>query len=88
MRNVVAGAQFRCDAKLAKPRGKDMTKLREAITLLAEGTGLPAGYKDHPLGGPWKHHRDCHGEPDWLRIYKLDGDGLDLVRTGAHSDLF
>jgi mRNA-degrading endonuclease YafQ of YafQ-DinJ toxin-antitoxin module len=41
MRNVVAGAQFRRDAKLAKRRPKDMAKLREAIALLAEGTGLP-----------------------------------------------
>jgi mRNA interferase YafQ len=88
MRNVVAGAQFRRDAKLAKRRGKDMTKLREAIAHLAEGTGLPPWYKDQPLGGPWKHHRDCHLEPDWLLIYKIDGDDLYLVRTGTHSDIF
>jgi mRNA interferase YafQ len=44
--------------------------------------------RDHPLGGDWKHHRDCHIEPDWLLIYKLDGDDLYLVRTGTHSDLF
>ena len=40
------------------------------------------------LGGDWKHHRDCHIEPDWLLIYKIDGDDLYLVRTGTHSDIF
>ena len=45
-------------------------------------------YRDHSLGGNWKHHRDCHIEPDWLLIYKIDGEDLYLVRTGKHSDLF
>ena len=34
------------------------------------------------------HFRDCHIEPDWILIYKIDGDDLHLVRTGTHSDLF
>nr|WP_321478108.1 type II toxin-antitoxin system YafQ family toxin [uncultured Paludibaculum sp.] len=36
----------------------------------------------------WKHFRDCHIEPDWLLIYRIDGEDLPLVRTGTHSDLF
>ena len=48
---------------------------------------MPPRYKDHPPGGDWKHFRDCHIEPDWLLIYKIDGDDLHLVRTGTHSDL-
>jgi len=88
LRNLISGAQFRRDAKLAEKRGKDMAKLREAIRLLAEGSPLPPRYKDHSLGGDWKSYRDCHIEPDWLLIYKIDGDDLFLVRTGTHSDLF
>ena len=88
MRNPISGTQFRRDVKLAQKRGKDMAKLREAILLLIEGSSLPPRYKDHPLGGEWKHFRDCHIEPDWLLIYKIDGDDLHLVRTGTHSDLF
>jgi mRNA interferase YafQ len=84
----VEGAQFRRDVKLALKRGKDMAKLREAIVLLLEGSPLPPRYGDHPLAGDWKHFRDCHIEPDWLLIYKIDGDDLRLVRTGTHSDLF
>ena len=88
MRNLVRGAQFRRDVKLAQRRGKDLSKLREVILLLAEGGPLPPRYKDHPLSGEWKHYRDCHLEPDWLLIYKIEGHDLYLVRTGTHSDLF
>ena len=88
VRNLISGAQFRRDVKLAQRRGKDMSKLRELISLLAEGSAPPPGFKDHPLIGEWKHHRECHLEPDWLLIYKIDGDDLYLVRTGTHADLF
>jgi len=47
-RNLISGAQFRGDVKLAQRRGKDLTKLRELILLLAEGSPLPPRYKDHP----------------------------------------
>ncbi len=87
-RNLISGSQFRRDVKLAQRRGKEMAKLRELIVLLANGEPLPPRYKDHPLAGEWKHHRDCHIEPDWLLLYKIDGDDLYLVRTGTHSDLF
>ena len=88
MRNLIRGAQFRRDVKLAQRRGKDLSKLRELILLLAEGQPLPPRYKDHLLAGDWKHFRDCHIEPDWLLIYRVEGDDLYLVRTGTHSDLF
>ncbi len=88
MRTVISGGQFRRDVKLAEKRGKDLAKLRELILLLTEGAPLPQRYREHSLGGNWRHYRDCHLEPDWLLIYKIDGDDLYLVRTGSHSDLF
>ncbi len=88
MRNPIEGGQFRRDVKLALKRNKDTSKLREVILVLIEGGPMPALYKDHPLAGDWKHFRECHLEPDWLLIYKIDGDELHLVRTGTHSDLF
>jgi mRNA interferase YafQ len=78
----------RRDVKLAQKRGKNMAKLRRVILMLTEGQSLPPGYKDHPLGGKWKAHRDCHIEPDWILIYKIEANDLYLVRTGTHSDLF
>ena len=65
-----------------------MSKLRDLIVLLLEGGPLPPQYKDHPLQGRWRQYRDCHIEPNWLLIYKIEGNDLHLVRTGSHSDLF
>lgn len=88
MRNIVRSSQFKRDVKQAQKRGKDMSKLREILLLLVEGAVLPAHFRDHPLSGEWKAYRDCHIEPDWLLIYKIEGNDLYLVRTGTHSDLF
>ena len=88
MRNSINGGQFKRDVKLNQRRGKDMTKLRDLMLLLIEETPLPPEYKDHPLKGNWRHHRDSHIEPDWLLIYKIDGNDLYFVRTGTHSDIF
>jgi len=88
VREIIRNIQFKRDVRLAEKRGKDMGKLRELILLLAEETPLPPRYKDHPLSGEWKHHRDSHIEPDWLLLYKIDDNDLYLVRTGTHADLF
>jgi mRNA interferase YafQ len=84
----VRSGQFRRDVKRAKKRGKDLGKLRELLILLLAGDELPSSYKDHPLKGDWKGYRDVHIEPDWLLIYRIDGDQLQLVRIGSHADLF
>jgi len=38
----------------------------------------------------WKGFYECHIEPDWLLIYRINKDKqeLELAKTGAHSDLF
>ena len=80
--------QFKRDVNLCKKRNKDISKLRQLMKLLIEEKELPPEYRDHPLKGNWKHHRDSHMEPDWLLIYKIDGDELYFVRTGSHADIF
>ena len=35
----------------------------------------------------WNGYRDAQIEPDWLLIYRVEGDELRLVRTGTHADL-
>jgi mRNA interferase YafQ len=65
-----------------------MSKLREMLSLLIAAEPLPPSLNDHPLTGDWSGYRDCHIEPDWLLLYKIDGDDLILARTGTHADLF
>ena len=38
--------------------------------------GAPTLYRDHSLRGTWKGHREAHIEPDWLLIYRIEGDEL------------
>ncbi len=63
-------------------------ELSEVIHLLANDTPLPSKFRDHALSGEWKDFRDCHVKPDLVLIYRLvEGDVLELVRLGSHSDL-
>lgn len=65
-----------------------MTKLRVLITKLIREADIPKKHQAHPLRGKWKGYRDAHIEPDWLLIYRIVGNNLQLVRTGTHADLF
>lgn len=88
MRTLVRSRQFRRDVECSKQRGKDLTKLRELLSTLIAGQDLAQQYQDHPLKGIWKGYRDAHIESDWLLIYRVVGDELQLVRAGTHADLF
>lgn len=82
--------QFKKDYKLAMKRGLKIKLLEDVITLLAMREVLPEKNKDHTLSGDWIGHRECHIQPDWLLVYRVDDDVLvlTLTRTGTHSDLF
>ena len=82
--------QFKKDFKLAMKRGLKIELLEEVIAVLAMGETLTEKHKDHALTGNWAGHRECHILPDWLLIYRIEGEVLvlTLTRTGTHSDLF
>ena len=88
MLTPVRWGRFKRDVKRAQKRGKDMDKLKAVLSLLIEEEPLPARYRDHPLKGEWQGFRDLHIEPDWLLLYSVEGDVLQLARTGTHADLF
>ncbi|MBA4311914.1 MAG: type II toxin-antitoxin system mRNA interferase toxin, RelE/StbE family [Chlorobiaceae bacterium] len=88
MRSLIRTKQFKKDFKLSKKQGRDIEKLFEVIEKLALGKKLDQQYYDHSLHGKFKDYRECHITPDWLLIYKIEGNDLMLVRNGSHSDLF
>lgn len=90
MLDIILSNQFKKDLKLAQKRSCDMNRLRKVVNTLAQNRPLPAKYKDHKLAGAYHSFRECHIEPDWLLIYRIDDNALALFlfRTGSHSDLF
>lgn len=90
MLDVRYSSKFNKDYKLIKKRGCNLDKLKKVVALLRDGIKLPPKYKDHALSGNYANFRECHIEPDWLLIYKIDNSVLILTvfRTGTHSDLF
>lgn len=90
MLDVAFTSQFKKDMKRKRKQGADIAKIDEIILALRKGEKLPDRNRDHELSGAYKGHRECHIEPDWLLVYRIDRDMLILtaVRTGSHSDLF
>lgn len=89
-REIVWTTKFKKDYKLAIKRGLNIDLLDEIIRALSRGEMLPEKNKDRELTGDWAGHRECHIQPDWLLIYRIENDilVLTLSRTGSHSDLF
>jgi len=82
-------SKYKKDRRLMKKRGKDLSQLTSIIEKLQRREPLEPKHHDHPLQGNYARHRECHIDPDWLLIYRIDNEALILtaVRTGSHSDL-
>jgi len=81
--------QFKKDYKVVVKRGYKTSLLEDVIRLLCEEQPLPEKNRDHALTGSFVGFRECHIQPDWLLIYKVEQEilTLTLTRTGTHSDL-
>lgn len=90
MLDIVLSNRFKKDLKLAHKRGYNLNLLNEIVELLQKEIPLPEKNHDHPLSGDYSGFRECHIQPDWLLVYRVDKDELILFlsRTGTHSDLF
>lgn len=88
MLTVTTAVRFRRDLRICAKRRYNMALLSAAINTLRIPAPLPQQNKDHGLTGQYAGHRECHIQPDWLLIYRVDGNELYLARTGTHADLF
>ena len=88
--NVQYSNKFLKDIKLAKKRKLNMSILHDVIEQLRTGQKLDKKHRDHQLTGDYAGYRECHIQPDWLLVYKIEQNimTLTLMRTGTHSDLF
>lgn len=88
MRTPSFTKQFKKDLKRIQKRSKNSDKLKIVMSQLIDEEVLAQQYRDHALIGNYQHRRECHIEPDWLLIYKIDGNEIIFERTGSHADLF
>jgi mRNA interferase YafQ len=80
--------QLQKDIKRVQRQHKDTEKFKAAVVMIVRGEPLPARYRNHKLIGSYKDRWECHIEPDWLLIYKIDGATVIFERTGSHAELF
>jgi mRNA interferase YafQ len=83
---------FKADYKrtMRSHRFRDADAILEYLSeILSNGEILPAQFHDHPMGGNWKGHRDCHLYPDLVLIRREESETeVAFVRMGTHSELF
>ena len=91
MRKIEPTGQFKRDFKREAKGPHRRTLDGDFLAVLGQlviDQPLAERYRDHPLGGEWKDHRDCHIRPDLVLIYRKPDDAvLQLVRLGSHSEL-
>jgi mRNA interferase YafQ len=88
MLKVKDSGQFKKDYKRCMKRGWQMDELKAIVATLAVPERLQERNNDHTLTGNFTGYRECHIAPDWLLIYRYEGEYLELARTGTHSELF
>ena len=90
MLKIILSNRFKKDLKIAKKRGLNLELLKTVVNTLASGQKLDRQYRDHDLTGEYAGFRECHMQPDWLLVYRIEQEELELFlfRTGTHSDLF
>ena len=90
MLTIVRSNRFLKDLRIAKKRGLDLSLLEDVVNKLANKEPLDERYRDHSLSGEYSDFTDCHIKPDWILIYCVYDEELELFlfRTGTHSDLF
>jgi mRNA interferase YafQ len=85
---IVESNAFKKDLKRYKNQPSRTQKLEMIVLSLARRQTLAAKHRDHLLAGNWKGFRECHIEPDFLLIYRIKDEQLELARLGSHASLF
>ena len=88
MKTPIYTNRFAKDLKLMTTLGRDPENIKAVMRNLIEERPLDRKFRDHVLIGNFKDRRECHIEPDWLLIYRIEESAIIFERTGTHADLF
>jgi mRNA interferase YafQ len=67
---------------------KDFSILKSLITSLQIQDKIDPKHKRHPLKGILKEFESIHIKNDWLLIFKIDEQYLNLVMLGKHTQIY
>ncbi len=85
-------SRFKKEFKKILKQGKDEKLFLEVLNVIANGEELDEKYKNHKLinDKTFKECYECHIQPNWLLVYKVQNNELVLLlfATGSHSELF
>ena len=88
---VKTTSRFNNGLKKIIKQNKDIEKLIKIVEKLANNLELDSKYKNHKLinDNNFKDCNECHIEPGWLLIYKIQNNKLILLllSRGSHRDL-
>lgn len=80
-------SQFKKDFKRIKLFPEKVEAFTYIADLLIRDLPIPKEHKPHMLSGNYKGCMECHVGNDFLLIW-MNGDIIDLIRIGNHSELF
>ena len=83
---------FKKDIEKAKKSGnyskKDFEVLKEIISKLENEEEIEVQYKRHTLKGDMKGYEVIHIKSDWLLVFKVDEEFLNLIMLGKHTQVY
>jgi len=83
---------FKKDIEKAKRSGKyskeDFETLKQIIEKLQLLEQIEEKYKRHSLKGNMKGYEALHIKPDWVLVFKIDNEYLNLVMIGKHTQVY
>jgi len=83
---------FKKDIEKAKKSGnyskKDFELLKSIIENLENEKEIEPQYKRHSLKGDMRGYETIHIKSDWLLVFKIDGEYLNLVMLGKHTQVY
>ncbi|MCI6262698.1 MAG: type II toxin-antitoxin system YafQ family toxin [Olsenella sp.] len=90
LRSIRVLPMFERDVKKLHKKHFDLARLQDAVTALFEEDEMTLiRLRDYALKGSWKGYCGLHIDADWLLIYQIERDELELVlvRSGSHDDV-
>lgn len=80
--------ELKIEKSFKKDIERDFELLKTIISLLQNHITLEARHKRHPLQGNLKYFESVHIKNDWLLIFKIDKQYLNLVMLGKHTQVY